>query len=130
MDVGTALGLLALAFVVGTYGTIIGAGGGFVMIPALVLIFDLQGANAVGTGAVTLMVIGVTGAFSYNRRGLIARPVAGWFALGSVPFALLSGWLLANRIDSRAFTGILGVLLLGLAALVVLGPAMVQSSGP
>jgi uncharacterized membrane protein YfcA len=130
MDVGTAIGLLALAFLVGTYGTIIGAGGGFLLIPALVLIFDLQGANAVGTGAVALMIIGITGAFSYNRQGLVARPVAGWFTLGSVPLALLSGWLLANRIDSRAFTGILGVLLLALAAFVVFGPAMAQSSGP
>lgn len=130
MDLGTAIGLLALALVVGTYGTIIGAGGGFVMIPGLVLLFDLEGANAVGTGAVALMVIGLTGAAAYDRSGLVARPVAGWFALGSVPCALLAGWLLANRIDSRAFNGILGVLLLGLAALVVFGPALHRPDGP
>lgn len=127
MDAGTALGLLALAFGVGAYGTIIGAGGGFIMIPALVLLFDLQGATAVGTGAVALMAIGLTGAWSYDRSGLVARPVAGWFAIGSVPVALLSAWLLSNRIDARAFNGILGALLLALAAAVMFGPSPVPT---
>lgn len=127
MDLATPLGLLALAFGVGMYGTIIGAGGGFVLIPALVLLFDLQGATAVGTGAVALMTIGLTGAWSYDRSGLVARPVACWFALGSVPLALLSAWFLSNRIDSRAFNGLLGVLLLALAVAVVIGPSPVPT---
>lgn len=121
MDPGTAVGLIALGLVVGAYGTIIGAGGGFVMIPGLVLLFDLQGATAVGTGAVALMVIGLTGAVSYSRSGLVAWPVAGWFAVGSIPLALVSAWLLANRIDADAFIGILGVLLLVLAVIVITG---------
>jgi uncharacterized membrane protein YfcA len=129
MDVGTALGLVALAFGVGIYGTIIGAGGGFVMIPGLVLLFDLQGANAVGTGAVALMVIGLTGARSFDRSGLVVRPVAGWFALGSVPVALLAAWLLANRINAGAFNGILGALLVALGALVAIGPSLDQADG-
>lgn len=121
MDAGTALGLIALGLVVGCYGTIIGAGGGFVMIPGLVLLFDLEGATAVGTGAVALMVIGLTGATSYSRSGLVAWPVAGWFAVGSIPVALLSAWLVANRIDADAFVGILGALLLALAVVVLTG---------
>ncbi len=129
MDVGTALGLLALAFTVGTYGTIIGAGGGFIMIPGLVLLFDLQGANAVGTGTIALTMIGLTGARSYDRSGLVARPVAGWFAMGSVPVALVASWLLADRIDAAAFNGILGVLLLILAAFVVLGQPLHAAEG-
>ena len=38
-----------LAGVVGIYGSVIGAGGGFVLIPGLVLLFDLEGVEAVGT---------------------------------------------------------------------------------
>lgn len=130
MDVGTAVGLIALGLGVGAYGTIIGAGGGFVMIPGLVLLFDLQGATAVGTGAVALMVIGLTGAASYSRSGLVAWPVAGWFAVGSIPLALLCAWLLANRIDADAFVGILGGLLLVLAAIVITGRHQHRAGGP
>ena len=119
MDPGTAIGLVAVGVGIGAYGTVIGAGGGFLLIPALVLVFDLRGAHAVGTGAVALTVIGLTGALSYSRSGLVAWPVARWFALGSVPTALLSAWLLARRIDAQAFVGILGALLLVLAVVVV-----------
>lgn len=129
MDLGTALGLIGLGLVVGLYGTIIGAGGGFVMIPGLVILFDLQGATAVGTGAVALMVIGLTGAVSYSRSGLVAWPIAAWFAVGSVPFALLSAWLLANRIDADAFIGILGALLLVLAVIVITGRHQHRAGG-
>lgn len=129
MDVATVAGLLALAFVVGVYGTIIGAGGGFVLIPGLVLLFDLQGATAVGTGAIALTVIGATGAISYDRKGLVARSPAGWFAVGSVPVALLSAWLLSNRIDNEIFIGVLGFVLLALSAFVVFGRTMTESRG-
>ena len=129
MDLTTALGLLALAVVVGVYGTIIGAGGGFVLIPGLILLFDLEGAEAVGTGTIALAMIGLTGALTYDRSGLVARPVAGWFALGSVPLALVSSWFLADRIDSGVFVSVLGFLLLGLAVFVVVTPPVVEPIG-
>ena len=119
MDVATALGLFALAAMVGTYGTVIGAGGGFVLIPGMVLLFGFEGVEAVGTGAVALAVIGATGAAAYDRQGLVARPVAGWFALGAVPIALLAGWQLAGRVDSDLFIAVLGFLLIGLAVFVL-----------
>lgn len=129
MDLTTALGLLALAAIVGTYGTIIGAGGGFVLIPGLILLFDLEGAEAVGTGTIALAVIGLTGAATYDRGGMVARPVAGWFTLGSMPLALLSAWFLADRIDSDVFVSVLGFLLLGLAIFVVVTPPVVEPIG-
>jgi uncharacterized membrane protein YfcA len=129
MDVATALGLLVLAGAVGVYGTIIGAGGGFVLIPALVLLFDLEGVEAVGTGMVTLAVIGSTGAIAYNRAGLVDRQVAAWFALGSVPAALLFGWLLADRINADWFIALLGFLLLALAVFVVVVPTPSGAEG-
>ena len=89
MDVGTIVALFAFAAVVGAYGTIIGAGGGFLLIPGLVLLFDLDGAEAVGTGAITLLAIGASGAWAYDREGLVDRRGAAWFSITSVPIAML-----------------------------------------
>ena len=93
--------------------------------------------NAVGAGRsslntiqAALMVIGFTGAVSYTRAGMVAWPVAGWFAAGAIPLALLSAWLLANRIDADAFIGILGVLLLVLAVVVITGRHQHRAAGP
>lgn len=118
----TVLGLVVLALCVGIYGTIIGAGGGFVLIPAMVLIFDFSGAEAVGTGAVALAVIGLNGALAQDRSGKVERGIALWFGIGSAPVALLAGWFLAGRIDAAVFNATLGLLLLVLALVVVFGP--------
>lgn len=122
MDFATAAGLFFLAFTVGTYGSIIGAGGGFLMVAGLVLLFDLSGATAVGTSILTTLAIQVTGAYTYNRKGLVERPTALWFVLGSMPIALLSAVFVADRIPQESFKVLIGVILLLLAAFVLLTP--------
>lgn len=119
MDAGLALGLFALALSVGIYGSIIGAGGGFIMVAALVLLFDLSGAEAVGTSVLTILFVQLSGAINYNRAGMVDRPVAKWFIVGSVPTAFVSAAVVANRIPERAFDLIIGALLLGLAIFVI-----------
>ncbi|MFK8026064.1 MAG: sulfite exporter TauE/SafE family protein [Ilumatobacter sp.] len=122
MDVATALGLLALAFVVGVYGSVIGAGGGFVMVAGLVLLFDLSGATAVGTSVITTAAIQTAGAYTYSKKGLVDRPSALWFVAGSIPVSFATALFLAERIPTDAFEAMIGVLLLTLAAFVVLVP--------
>lgn len=119
MDAGLALGLFTLALSVGIYGSIIGAGGGFVMVAALVLLFDLSGAEAVGTSVLTIMFVQLSGAINYNRAGMVDRQVAKWFIAGALPTAFASAALLASRIPERAFDLIIGSMLIGLAVFVV-----------
>ncbi len=119
MDVQTAIGLFLLALTVGVYGSIIGAGGGFLVVAGLVLVFDLSGATAVGTSVVTTLAIQVIGAYTYSKKGVVDRPVALWFALGSMPVALLSAVFVADRIPEATFELIIGVMLLVLAVFVL-----------
>ncbi len=120
MDVQTAIGLFLLALTVGIYGSIIGAGGGFLVVAGLVLVFDLDGATAVGTSVVTTLAIQVTGAYTYTRKGLVERPVALWFVLGSMPVAFFTAVFVADRVPEATFELIIGLLLLALAGFVVL----------
>ena len=122
LEPGVAAGLLAFAIVVGAYGAMIGAGGGFLLIPGLALVFGLDGAEAVGTGVVTLACLHAAGALAYDRRGMVVRPVAAWWALGAGPVALLSGWLLTNRLESDVLLTIIGLLMIALAVFVVARP--------
>ena len=119
MDVQTAVGLFLLALTIGVYGSIIGAGGGFLMVAGLVLVFDLSGATAVGTSIVTTFAIQATGAYTYSKMGVVERPVALWFVLGSMPIALLSAVFVADRVPEDTFELIIGVLLLVLAVFVL-----------
>lgn len=119
MDATTAIGMFLLAFGVGVYGSVIGAGGGFVMVAGLVIVFDLSGATAVGTSVVTTAAIQATGAYTYSKKGLVDRPTALWFVLGSVPVALLSAIFLADRIPEDTFEALIGLLMLALAVFVV-----------
>ena len=129
MDPVTIVALVAFGSLVAAYGTVIGAGGGFVLIPGLVLLFDLDGVEAVGTGALTLAAIGIGGARTYDRAGLVDRPAAGRFVIGSIPAAFLCGTFLAGRIDSEVLVDLLGVLLVILAVFVVTMPTDYDTSG-
>ena len=129
MDVGLALGLFMLALGVGIYGTIIGAGGGFVMVAGLVLIFDLSGAEAVGTSVITTLFSQLTGAVTYDRAGIVDRPTVQWFATGSIPVAFLSAALLTKQIPERLFDLLIGALLLALAIFVVVRPGPEETTG-
>lgn len=126
MDPLTAVALVGFALAVGVYGTIIGAGGGFVLIPGLVLVFGLDGVEAVGTGAVTLAAIGIGGARTYDRAGMVDREGALWFAAGSVPSALFFSAVVADRIDGDILVDLLALLLLALAVFVIAMPTTVD----
>ncbi len=121
MEPGVAAGLLTLATAIGAYGSVIGAGGGFLLIPGLALLFGLDGAEAVGTGVVALACLHAAGSLAYDRQGLVVRSVAAWWAVAAGPVALLSGWLLTNRLDSDLLLTIIGLLMIALAVFVVVG---------
>lgn len=120
------LGLAALAGAVGAYGTIIGAGGGFLAVPALLVVFDLSPPQAVGTTVATMLIIHLAGAWAYDREGLVNRPVAGWYVVVSIPVALLCGWLLIGRLDRDLLVTLIGWTMIGLA-LFVLGRPLLAS---
>ncbi len=129
MELWSALGLLALALGVGIYGSVIGAGGGFLMVAGLSLIFGLDGAVAVGTSIVTTLFIQASGALTYTRQSMVDWASARWFVLGSVPVAFASGAWLADRIPQRSFDLIVGVLLVALAIFVLVVRSPIDDAG-
>lgn len=100
--------VLALAaLLASTLAAVAGFGGAAVLLPALVALFGIREAVPILTVA---QLIGNASRVWFNRAEVNWR-VVGWFALGTVPFALLGGFLFAKA-PLAALTRLLGAFLL------------------
>ena len=89
-----------------------GAGGGALMTPMLILVFNVRPAAAISSDLVAAVVMRPVGALVHLRRGTVNLRLAGWMVLGSVPMALLGVFVL-REIGSSALVEIaLGAALL------------------
>ncbi len=114
-------GLVLLGLAIGTYGTVIGAGGGFVLVPALLILypgFEPEEVTAVSLGVVFLSA--ASGAASYARQRWIDYRTGLFFAAASAP-GVVAGALLVQLVPERLFTGLFGAMLLGVAAVSLWG---------
>jgi hypothetical protein len=105
--------------VVGAYGTIIGAGGGFILVPLLLLFFPDYGPEKVT--AISLAVVwanATSGSVAYARARRIDYVTGALFAAASVP-GVVAGAFVVHYVPERTFNALFGVLLLGVVALLV-----------
>ncbi len=94
--------LLALAGLVGGFAVgLTGMGGGALMTPALVLLFNVDPKVAVASDLVNSLVMKPIGGGVHLRRGTIQWRLVGWMVAGSVPAAFLGAFLLNRLGDSK-----------------------------
>lgn len=113
------LGLLG--FGVGVFGTLVGAGGGFILTPVLLLVYP-HSTPALLT-AISLIVVffnAGSGSLAYARQRRIDYRSGAVFALCTLPGSVL-GVLVADKVSRPGFDVIMGVALTGLAAWLVRG---------
>ena len=114
--------LAPLGLLVGAYGTLVGAGGGSVLVPALLIL--LPGESPATITAISLAVVffnAYSGTIAYMRMGRVDYRAGVLFTLAGLPGAIL-GTLLVHQIPRQWFDPIFGVLLLGLGSLLVFNP--------
>jgi uncharacterized membrane protein YfcA len=81
--------LLALGLVTGTLSGFFGIGGGFLIVPALMLATGMSIMSAIASSLVAVTAFGVTTAASYAWSGLISWRLALTFILGGIVGGLL-----------------------------------------
>jgi hypothetical protein len=111
--------LLPLGLVAGAYGTIIGAGGGFVLVPALLLLFADKPADEVTAISLTVVLLtGISASMAYGRQGRIDYLTALLLGSVTVPGSVL-GALAVHSVPRPAFDVVFGVLLLAVGAFIL-----------
>ena len=89
-----------LGLATGTVSGFFGIGGGFLIVPALMLATDMSIMNAISSSLVAVTAFGLTTAASYAWSGLISWKLAGLFIAGGIAGGLIgTRWaqLLAGR---------------------------------
>lgn len=115
------LALAALGFFVGGYGTVIGAGGGFILVPVLIFIYPEYEPEQIT--AISLAVVfanATSGSIAYARQRRIDYLTGIIFAASSAP-GVVAGALVVHFVPERVFSGLFGLLLLVLAVIAVRG---------
>ncbi len=122
MPVTPALGvvLVALGFAVGAFGTLIGAGGGFILVPLLLLAFHFPPPDAVGTSLSLVFLNALSGSIAYLRQRRVDLSLGWRFAAATVPGAI-GGAYLTRMLSARVFGPAFGAVLLVIAVLLFLG---------
>ena len=92
--------LLGIGFAVGLFSGFFGIGGGFLIVPGLMLATSMPLPMAIGTSLVAVSAFGAATAASYAASGLIDWPLAGLFILGGV-LGGLAGTRLGQRLAGR-----------------------------
>ncbi len=112
-----------LGVFVGTYGTMVGAGGGFIIVPILLLFFSSQftTTQASGTSLFVVLCNGISASLAYIRQKKIDYATGWRFAAATVPSAFIGGQI-ADRFGSTAFRLTFGILLILVAIFLNLRP--------
>lgn len=119
MDWGD-LWLIPLGAAVGAFGTLVGAGGGFVLVPILLFLYpDQEPEELTSISLVVVFFNALSGSLAYGRQRRIDYRSGAWFAVGALPGSV-AGALTVAYVPRRAFDAIFAVTLASLGGWLLL----------
>lgn len=107
--------LIVIGFVIGTIGTLIGAGGGFILVPLLILMYPKFTPEVIT--AISMAVVAsnsISGSVTYMATRRVDYRAGVIFAICTIPGSIL-GVLTTAIIPRNIFDFIFGIVLVGLA---------------
>ena len=100
MNRANTLAIVGLGFATGTLSGFFGVGGGFLIVPALMLATGMSTMNAISSSLVAVTAFGLTTAASYAWSGFVSWGLAGLFVAGGLAGGLI-GTHLAQLLSTR-----------------------------
>jgi uncharacterized membrane protein YfcA len=117
LDVATRV---AVGLAIGTFGTLIGAGGGFILVPLLLVGYHFPPPDAVGTSLSLVFLNALSGSVAYLRQRRVDLALGWRFALATLPGAIGAAYE-TRSLTSRAFGQAFGGVLIVVAVFLFLG---------
>lgn len=112
----SVLGLMALGFSVGAFGTLIGAGGGFLLAPVLLFLYPRERPETLTSISLAVVFFNAaSGSLAYARQRRIDYRSGVRFAAASLPGAIL-GAVTTGFLSRRVFDLVFGAALLLIGA--------------
>ena len=106
------LALLGLG--TGAFGVMVGIGGGLILVPMLLLFFDIEPAVVAGTTLALVAINSFSGSAAYSLQGLVDRRSGLLFGAAAIPGAITAPFVVA-AVAGSTFRVLFGLLLLGVA---------------
>ncbi|MCD2205237.1 sulfite exporter TauE/SafE family protein [Halobacterium sp. KA-6] len=103
--------IFGIGLVVGVLSGLLGVGGGFLLMPAMMYGLGVPAAIAVGTDILQITISGAFGAFAYVRDGFVAIPVVATLLAGSALGARVGAGV-SNLVDEDDIKGYFATMLL------------------
>jgi len=116
------LWLIPLGFVIGAYGTLIGAGGGFVLMPILLLLYPNESPEILTSISLAVVFFNtLSGSGAYARMRRIDYKSALLFSAATIPGAIL-GAFTTVFIPRRLFNAVFGLFMIAASIFLLLRP--------
>ncbi len=110
------LWLVLIGFSAGALGSLLGLGGGFLVVPALIILKQVDPKIATGTSIAVIVPAMLVAMWQRGMRGHIDWPLAATIAAGAVVGPFLGAWL-ADHMPREVIRRVFAFVLIGLAAL-------------
>ena len=118
----TELLLLILGLAVGCFGTMVGAGGGFILVPILLLLYPEKNPEVITSISLAVVCLNASsGTIAYAFKKRIDYKSAWLFCITTLPGSVL-GALATSYIPRKSFNVIFGLILLILAIVLLIKP--------
>ena len=116
------LWLLPLGFIVGTFGTLIGAGGGFILVPVLLLMYPGKSPETITSISLAVVFFNaLSGSYAYARMKRIDYKSGLIFAVSTIPGSILGAYT-TSFIPRNIFDGVFGALLIAASVFLMMKP--------
>jgi uncharacterized membrane protein YfcA len=121
--------LLPLGILIGAFGTVIGAGGGFILVPILLLLYPKENTELITSISLAVVFFNaLSGSWAYGRMGRIDYKSGMIFAAATIPGAIL-GAISTAYLPRHVFDVFFGIVMIAAAVFLWLSAKDDHSAG-